>query len=232
MSETKKRVNFNDYVETYKKEVQSSISFIGQEHDFFVNVKANLIKEIADKNFNNPEDIHLLDIGSGIGLIDHQISSKFKNLYGVDIEESIVEKAKEYNLGVNYTFYDGKKLPFKDNSIDFVFTINVMHHIPPEYWEQFVKEMQRVTRKDGIAAIFEHNPLNPLTKLAVSKCELDRGAVLLTKRKLKSLFIQKFKLIDEAYILFFPLKNNIFRSIETILKWIPLGAQYYIYGRK
>jgi SAM-dependent methyltransferase len=116
--------------------------------------------------------------------------------------------------------------------MDFVFTINVMHHIPPEHWGQFIKEMQRVTRKNGIAAIFEHNPLNPLTKLAVSKCELDRDAVLLTKRKMKSLFIHKFKLMDEAYILFFPFKNNIFRSIETMLKWIPLGAQYYICGRK
>jgi ubiquinone/menaquinone biosynthesis C-methylase UbiE len=232
MGEIKKQVSFDDYVETYEKEIQSSIGFAGQNHDFFIKVKADLIKRIADKNFSKPGNIQVLDIGCGIGLIDNQISSKFENLYGVDVEEGIIEKAKSFNPKVKYSLYKGTKLPFDDNSMDMVFTINVIHHVPPANWERFVQEMQRVTRKDGISAVFEHNPLNPLTKLAVNKCEFDRDAVLLTKRKLKSMFKNKFRLVDESYILFFPFRNNIFRSFETIFKWIPFGAQYYVCGKK
>lgn len=228
----KKKINFDDYVESYENEIRSSIGFIGQDHDFFINVKANILMGLAKSNFKEPENIRILDIGSGIGLIDRKISSLFRNLFGVDVEEGVIEKAKAFNLEVKYSLYNGEKLPFEDNSMDMVFTVNVMHHVPPVNWEQFIGEMQRVTRKNGIAAVFEHNPLNPLTRIAVNKCEFDRDAVLISRSKMKSMFKNKFCLIDEAYILFVPFKNDIFRSFESLLKWLPLGAQYYVCGKR
>jgi SAM-dependent methyltransferase len=226
-------VSFGNYVETYQKEVQSSINFIGQDVDFFIELKANLIKSIAGKFFQNPEEIKVLDIGSGIGLTDHHIAKYFKNLYGVDIEEEVVNKAREYNPSVNYSLYNGSKLPQDDGSMDLVFAINVMHHVPPSGWNGFVAEMFRVTKKGGIAVVFEHNPLNPLTRLAVSHCEFDRDAVLLYKNKLKKLFAgAKFEVAGNSYIIFFPFNKKFFRAIEKFLWWLPLGAQYYIAGRK
>jgi ubiquinone/menaquinone biosynthesis C-methylase UbiE len=229
----KKKVSFDDYVETYEKEIQSSISFIGQEHSFFIEIKAKLIKELAYQFFNESKDIKILDVGSGIGLIDHYLSSNFRNLFGVDIEEGILEKAKVYNPEVNYRSYDGIILPFEDNSMDVVFAINVMHHVQPAQWQLFVKEMHRVTRRGGFTLVFEHNPLNPLTRLAVIKCEFDRDAVLLHRGNVKKLFLSAgFEKISSSFIIFFPFRNRIFRIVENRLRKIPFGAQFYVKGIK
>src|SRR4030095_3021135 len=124
-------------------------------------------------------------------------------------------------------------LLFYENTFDLTFAINVMHHVPPEMWENFTKEMYRVLKPGGITAVFEHNPFNPLTRRVVSRCEFDRDAVLLKRGKIKSLFSSAgFKPGEDAYIIFFPFKLGIFRGIESLLKWLPLGAQQYVTGRK
>ncbi|MGH2575740.1 MAG: class I SAM-dependent methyltransferase, partial [Ignavibacteria bacterium] len=224
-----KTVSFDDYVETYQKEIQSSISFIGQSADVFIELKARYLIEIARRNLREISKIKILDVGCGIGLTDHYLSSEFKNLYGVDVEGGVVGKAKEYNPSVNYQLYNGTSLPFPDETMDLVFAINVMHHIPPDDWKNFTKEMQRVAKTGGLVVVFEHNPLNPLTRLAVSRCEFDKDAVLLTKNSVKDLFLSaNLELIENAYIIFSPFKNKIFRKMEERLEWLPLGAQYYV----
>jgi SAM-dependent methyltransferase len=231
--ETKKNISFDNYVETYQKEVQSSIDFIGQNLDFFIELKANIIIRIASKYFNNPESINILDIGSGIGLTDHHLSKFFKNLHGVDIEEGVIKKASEYNPGVKYGLYSGLNLPFENNSMDMVFAINVLHHVLPDNWKNFIDEMNRVLKPGGIAAVFEHNPVNPLTRLAVSRCEFDRDAILIYKKQLREKFTAcGFKISKEAFILFFPYRGKLFRIVEKFLAWLPLGAQFYIIGKK
>ena len=57
--------------------------------------------------------------------------------------------------------------------------ICVLHHVPMSNRFKLVNEMVRVARPQGIVAIFEHNPLNPLTRHAVNSCELDKDAILL-----------------------------------------------------
>lgn len=233
IEEKKNTVNFSDYVETYQKEIQSSINFIGQDVDFFIGLKAGMLAGIAKKYFSDTETISVLDIGSGIGLTDHHLKKYFKNLNGVDVEEDVVNKASEYNPEVKYSTYNGLKLPFADNTMDLVFAINVMHHVPPANWENFLKEMHRVLKPGGLGTVFEHNPLNPLTRLAVSKCEFDRDAVLIYKRHLKKLFaVTGFGIYESKYIVFFPFRHNVFRAVEKMLSKIPFGAQYYFAGKK
>jgi len=232
-AKTDSQVSFDDYVETYRTEIDDSIGFIGQDVDFFIEIKAELLLKLARKNFGSLDKIKVLDIGSGVGLVDRFLKSEIKQLYGVDVEEGVVQKAKVNNPEVNYQMYDGEKLPFDDNTFDLCFAINVMHHVPPGMWENFSKEMYRVLKPGGIAAVFEHNPWNPLTRVAVARCEFDRDAVLLNHPKIKSLFKSAgFKVFDDSFIVFFPFQAKLFRSIETALGWLPLGAQHYVTGRK
>jgi ubiquinone/menaquinone biosynthesis C-methylase UbiE len=229
----KDTVKFDDYAESYRDDVQSSIDFIGQDVDFFHELKANKLIELAKKFFTDYNNIKILDIGSGIGLIDQRIKNDFKNLYGTDIEEQTVKKAAERNPEVNYQVYDGLHLPFNDGTMDMAFAINVVHHVPPEHWQNFFNEMYRVLKPGGYAAIFEHNPFNPLTRLAVNRCEFDRDAVLISKSKVKNYFRKAgLSLTASSYIAFFPFSQNVFRKIENKLGWLPAGAQYYITGRK
>jgi len=227
------KISFDDYVQTYQKEVQDSINFIGQDVDFFIELKADLIIELTKRNFGDLSNIKVLDIGSGIGLTDQFLTTEIKNLYGIDVSGGAVENAKNRNPSVRYMSYDGERLPFEDNYFDLAFAINVMHHVNPLQWENFVNEMKRVIKPGGIMAVFEHNPFNPLTRLAVSRCEFDRDAVLLSHNKIKSLFKSvHLEFLEDAYIVFFPFKAKLFRNIEFFLRWLPLGAQHYIAGRK
>ncbi len=232
-SKQESQVSFDDYVETYRTEIDDSIGFIGQDVDFFIEIKAELLLKLAKKNFGQLDKIKVLDIGSGVGLVDRFLKSDIKQLYGVDVEEGVVEKAKFNNPEVDYRLYDGARLPFEDNTFDMCFAINVMHHVPPAMWENFSREMYRVLKPTGIAAVFEHNPWNPLTRLAVARCEFDRDAVLLNHPKIKNLFKGAgLKVFDDSFIVFFPFKAKFFRSVEILLGWLPFGAQHFVTGRK
>ncbi len=226
-------VSFDDYVDNYQQKIQESMDFIGVNADFFIQVKAEMVLELVKKYCGHLSSIRVLDIGSGIGLVDRSLAPAIKNLFGVDTEEGVVNRAKINNPGVHYQKYDGERLPFEDHSMDFVFAINVMHHVSPSLWQNFTNEMWRVLKSGGVAAIFEHNPMNPLTRRVVNRCEFDRDAVLLGHKKIQGLFLNsRLTPVEDAYILFFPFRGGIFRGIERVLKWIPLGAQQYVVGRK
>ena len=226
-------ISFDNYVENYQQKIQESIDFAGQDADFFIRVKAEMLIDLIKKYCGDAARAKILDIGCGVGLVDYYLAPAIKYLNGVDIEEGVINKARANNPGVNYSLYNGEHLPFEDNSFDFVFAINVMHHVPPSGWQTFANEMRRVIKPGGTAAVFEHNPYNPLTRRVVSKCEFDRDAVLLHHNKLSNLFVNaKLALAEDAYILFFPFRGKLFRIIEKGLKWIPLGAQQFVIGKK
>jgi len=231
--EKQTEIRFDNYVDNYKHKIQDSIDFIGQDVDFFIDIKSTILFNLAKRYLGKLETVDALDIGSGIGLIDKNIHSFFRSLTGVDVENGVVEKAKIFNPGVHYKIYNGKTLPFENETFHLVFAVNVIHHVPTEQWRDFLNEMQRVLKQGGLAVVFEHNPLNPLTRKVVRECEFDRNAVLLRHKKLKELFSSSgLKKIDNSYIIFFPFKVKLFRIIEKYLKWIPLGAQHYVAGRK
>jgi SAM-dependent methyltransferase len=226
-------IDFNDYKDRYQKELQSAISFIGQDVDFFTEVKANYLLDVAKRHFGDLKKLRILDVGCGIGLTDSFLTSSFGSLEGVDIAEGVVEKARQANPSGHYQVYDGKSLPFPDDNFDLVFAICVMEYLTPDKWEVFLNEMHRVTRKDGVVAIFQHNPLNPLTRLVLNRCEYDSPHQQVSHSQMKKLFKRMgLSLVDDRFILFFPWRGKIFRNLEYRLGWFPLGAQYYIAGEK
>jgi hypothetical protein len=94
-----------------------------------------------------------------------------------------------------------------------------------------MSEMRRVVRPGGLVCVIEHNPLNPLARLAVSRCEFDRDAVLLgagTTRKLMA--ASGLREIDARYFLLLPWDASSARRVENALGNMPLGAQYAAFG--
>jgi hypothetical protein len=76
--------------------------------------------------------------------------------------------------------------------------------------------------------IFEHNPLNPLTRAVVGACPFDENAVLIPARTLKArLQASGFGEVEIAYTAFFPHVLAGLRRFEGALARLPLGAQYY-----
>lgn len=224
--------SFDRFKDTYGQEVQSSISFIGQDHDFFIEAKAVQLLKTVQARLGNPRNLSFLDVGCGIGIVESKICAQVGSVTGVDVSAGSIQAAQEKSKGTFRT-YDGATLPFAEKSFDVVFSINTMHHIPPDRWSATLAEMHRILKPGGLCLIFEHNPLNPLTQLAVKRCELDKGVVLLHRSDLNRILLDnQFRDLEHRYILFFPWKSRILTSIESGLTWLPLGAQHFISGRK
>jgi hypothetical protein len=86
-------------------------------------------------------------------------------------------------------------------------------------------------RPGGLVCVIEHNPLNPLTRLAVSRCEFDRDAVLLGAGKARKLMAAGgLREIGARYFLLLPWDATPARRLEGALGHLPLGAQYAAFG--
>ena len=236
-----KEQEFDAYRDSYESDIDSALAFSGQEHDYFTKVKARYFNNILDKHFPNDTPLDVLDVGCGHGLIHPHLLNKDNlnkdnvriKLTGIDVAASVIEVAQAQNTGVQYDTYDGHILPYADNSFDAAFTICVMHHVPPAQWEAFLKEIYRVLKPGGLFCVFEHNPLNPITRKIVNECPLDENAVLLRSGHLRKLingvgFIQS----SCKFILFTPFDHPVFHHFDRLMSWLPLGAQYYATGTK
>jgi hypothetical protein len=83
--------------------------------------------------------------------------------------------------------------------------------------------------------LFEHNPLNPLTKYLVRTCVFDKDAKLLKNSyAIRLLKYNDFKILVKKFIIFFPRKGVLSKVIflEKYLQWLPLGGQYFIVAKK
>lgn len=228
-------IDFDAYAKSYSDHLAKSITFCGQSHRFYVQAKVDHILRTLPMLGIDPARARALDVGCGTGETDVLLAGKVGELHGIDISEESVSLARQRpeTQQVRYTSYDGLTLPYETGSFDFAFAITVVHHVPPQQWPAFFRELARVVRPGGLVAIYEHNPWNPLTRRVVNNCEFDRDAVLLTSRTTRKLMAGAgMSTALNDYILFFPWKNGLTGTIERMIgRTVPLGAQYATYGR-
>lgn len=217
----------------YIAEVNRSIAFSGAEQDFFTVGKARRLLDLLRRHGQNLAQTRLLDIGCGIGLIHPHLAPTLGEITGVDVAAEALDIARTANPTARYQAYDGQRLPFRDHAFDAATAICVMHHVPPAHWPAFLTETLRILRPGGLFAIFEHNPWNPLTRLAVSRCAFDFDAVLLSPSRLTGLLRQaRFDPVGREFLFFSPFSAAPIQAAEHRLRWLPIGAQYVAYGQK
>jgi len=219
---------FDNHAKTYRDDVQSSISFSGQDVEYFTRRKADLLRSITERLLGDCTGLVALDVGSGSGSMDAVLTGHFGLLAGCDPSVKSVEMAAADNTEPRYLAADGASLPYRDSSVDVAFAINVLHHVEPPDRDGFLAEVSRVVRPGGLVLIFEHNPWNPLTRVSVSRCEFDEGVELLTKRELRERVTRcGLQPLEQRYIVFTPIDSPLVHRIENRLGGIPLGAQQY-----
>ena len=166
--------SFDRYGDTYVEQLERATGGVG-DPQLFTEVKARLLLGAASRLLGSPADLSVLDVGCGPGLTDAFLTGRFGSVAGVDVSQRMVERAREANPSASYECYDGRRLPFEAGSFDLAFAICVLHHVERLERSAFAAEVARVTRPGGIVAILEHNPVNPLTRVVVSRCEFDEG---------------------------------------------------------
>jgi SAM-dependent methyltransferase len=221
--------DFDVWKDTYRDEVQKVVAFSGQDADYFAELKARALIDLTRRRIGDPASLTTVDIGCGIGATDRHLVGDFGKVIGVDLVEGVLERAQVEVPQAEFRHYDGDALPVEDASVDVAFAICVVHHVPPERWGAFAAEMARVLRPGGVAAIFEHNPLNPVTRRVVANCVFDEDAVLLRRHTAAALLRDAgLRAPEHRYIAFLPFGGTKVAPIESALRRLPLGAQYFV----
>jgi SAM-dependent methyltransferase len=221
---------FDSHSEDYSETIEQSLGIFGKKHDFYTKVKADRLIQIMSA-LGPIENLKVLDVGCGVGLVHTYLSGRIGNLQGADISGPSLQVARRANPGVGYSAYDGNHLPYATGTFDCAFAICVLHHVPVPAWQAFSLEMARVVRPGGLVVIIEHNPLNPATQWVVRHCELDEDAVLLWPWRLRELLVKaELASVETRYFLFTPFDGRIFRRLDKSLSRLPFGTQYFIHG--
>lgn len=95
----------------------------------------------------------LLDVGCADGTTTFRISqiSNKLTVVGVDLYKESIDFAKKSYKGVEFIASDAHKLPFKNQSFDYVCAIEILEHL--EDPELALKEINRVLKPKGILII-------------------------------------------------------------------------------
>lgn len=101
------------------------------------------------------KDKVVLDIGCGYGFSTFDFSRHAKKVYGAEIVDHLIEKArstakKEGHKNVEFIKLEGIKLPFPDNSMDTVYSNDLVEHFHEDDLKEHLSEVYRVLRKGGV----------------------------------------------------------------------------------
>lgn len=221
---------FDAYRTTYEDIVEKSIAFTGLRHDIFLRAKIFVLAGLFAERLGGAKPA-VLDVGCGVGRMHPLLAPIVGTLSGTDVSGEAIARARGDNAGVDYRRSTAAMLPWPPASFDVALAVCVLHHVPPAARDAFVAEMRRVTRPGGLVVLIEHNPWNPLTRLAVARCPFDADAVLLPASA-AHLLLQKAALerVASRHFLFLPAANASVARLETHLRRLPLGAQYAAVG--
>lgn len=106
-------------------------------------------RELNERFLGNlNRDLKILEVGANIGLqLELLRLMGFKNLFGVELNDCAVEKAKKLHPQVDVIRGSAFDLPFRDGYFDLVFTSGVLIHIAPADLPRALDEIHRVTNR-------------------------------------------------------------------------------------
>ncbi len=101
----------------------------------------------------------VLDIASGSGYGSKLLAEQARKVYGIDVDAASVAYSQAHFGGKNieYKVGDGVKIPLDDAEVDLVVSFETIEHI--EDYQQFIREVRRVLKPDGLAIISTPNDL-------------------------------------------------------------------------
>lgn len=213
------KVDFDKYVKEYNSLLNKNLSFFSKDDSYFCRYKADLIKRYSSKV---PKTI--LEFGAGIGRNIPFIKNIYpkSEIYAYDVSEKSLDYLSQSCPYVKI-IRDFKNF---NGFFDIVFCSVVYHHIPIDERQLTTNEIYNCLVSKGEFFVFEHNPLNPVTRRLVERCPYDEDAVLLSPKKMKSMAKRAgFDNFLVRYYLYFPPALKI-SFLEKFLLTIPLGGQY------
>jgi len=143
-----------------EKKVKNHFDKVSEKYDSGDVIFPHLKKIVSDLlgQYNR-----CLDAGCGTGKTMQLLSSKCKNIVGVDFSKNMIKIARKRNPKAQFVLGDLQHLPFKDNSFDLVISTETIQYVSDK--KGFLSECRRVL---GRGHFFVTNPNTlwfPLRKL-------------------------------------------------------------------
>lgn len=221
--------DFDEFADDYRLTHTRNIKLSGADSFYFAEMKVRLLQP-----FEKNEKLNVLDMGCGDGATETFMQKYFPQweVCGIDVSEKSIEAARKKKMpNTVFAVCNATEIPLENESVDVVFIAGVLHHVRYHLHQAIIMEIARVLKKGGRLYLFEHNPLNPITRYLVNTCVFDKEAKLLKcSYSVRLLVKESFKIVARHFIIFFPRKRFFSKLIflEKYLQRLPFGGQYFI----
>jgi ubiquinone/menaquinone biosynthesis C-methylase UbiE len=155
---------------------------------FYTNGKPTakwLVNHISE--FKKLENLSILDWGCGTGRIIRHLPNIVENsnsFFGTDYNNKYVKWCSENLEGIQFKLNELKPpLDFNDNLMDVIYGISIFTHLSEKLHEDWMQELTRVLKKEGILLITTHGIIHSLKLLPKEKESFDEGNLVVHSYK-------------------------------------------------
>ncbi|KHK00194.1 class I SAM-dependent DNA methyltransferase [Desulfovibrio sp. TomC] len=221
--------DFDDYAANYEALLRQSLGAAGGDISFFRQRKAAIAKALL--RARPPRRILEYGCGTGGNLPYLQAAFPGATVAGGDISEKSLEEAAR--TAPTAALYHLGRDAVPPAAFDLVFVAGVLHHVPATARGTVLAAMAAALAPGGRLLVFEHNPVNPLTRRIVARCPFDAGVTLLAAAEAEGLCREAgLHDIRRRYVSFVPPALAALAPLEALFGWLPLGGQYCLSARK
>lgn len=144
------------YIASWKHEWETGAFLESGEQDYLA-----LVNPALSRLGLEPDGKSVLEVGCGAGRMTGSFARRFERVYALDVSTEMVRQGRELTAdppNVAWLVGDGLDLAmFRTGSLDFVFSYNVIHHLPAKDVSlRYIQEMVRVLKR-GAAFHFHFN---------------------------------------------------------------------------
>ncbi len=170
-------------------------------------------------------DKTFLEVGPGEGKLLRRVVPSVKKAYALDVSNEITKKIEDES-GIKVIISDGSSIPLEDESVDVVYSNQLMEHIHPEDALEQLKSILRVLKKGGAYLCVTPSRLSGPHDISRRFDDVATGFHLkeYTVHELRDLFLKvgfsKVKLLV-GYGLFVPFPLALALLLELVLEKLP-----------
>lgn len=229
---------FDEFAADYSGGMENSVkALLGSKGDDFLDVKVDWLLRRIFSPGEAQANFAILDYGCGRGDLLRLLAKRGikARLLGSEVSGAMLREGTkiwpvEHAPLPAFLRQKGARVPCDDASIDLILISSVLHHVPVADRSEVYREIKRLLKPAGRVVVFEHNPLNPVTRYVVSHTPIDRNAILLSADEVESgLLNAGLTQVKTAYLMFAPPRfRSLGSHLDGILGWLPFGAQYAV----
>jgi len=224
--------DFDSHASDYETQCAQGLAVSGESKEFFARGRVACLRRFWNER-GLPEPPRVIDFGCGVGDVTPILAEAFPGgeVLGLDPSPRCIARAEREFGSPRVGFATLKDAP-RDTRAALVHLNGVIHHVPLAERRLLFESLVSLLAPAGVLALFENNPLNPGTRLVMSRIPFDRGASTITawgvRRHLRSVGLRP---LATRYLFYFPRPLRVLRRLEGGLTRVPLGAQYGVFAQ-